>query len=1605
MGFKTTSTRFTQTKSAQSSDYVAFNNAATGNASISGTSLTANSVITTYTAVPGANASAGTTTVSGGSGSSTIISSIVYTDQNYNTLTANAASTTFGYVRILGSGFATGANVFLSNTSTSVLSNVTANTTFVGSGEIRANVPGISVGNYTLYVFNPTGSAAIYYSGLTFEPYPIWNTPSSLTSSNVAVNISLAGYVTSTSGVQPITFALAAGNTLPSGLTLSSSGVISGTTAITGISQTFYLYINAIDLYNETTTSGNIALTLASADAQFIVATTLLNGETTATSFIADSSSNNTAVVITGNAKPTLTTPYLGDGYYSNYFDGSTGNLAISYNTNLNLGSVGSWTIETWGFVANATFGTYTPVNFYQDGTNRWDLEISSTTTNVLYNNTTNKVFTNPITLTTNQWYHFAVTRDGSTVRMFINGIVSPTTDTNNFNSLASGTFYVGSNTVPGYPQYSFWWAGYLSNLRLTKGQALYTANFTPSTTSLSTTANTVLLTSQSSSLVDKSLNNFTLTKNGTVNVSPATPFGIQTSSTVNTGYSVLFNGSTDYLSLSSASSLNIASTTPCCFEMWVNPNSVSVSNGQELFQAGSGNLAFLLLNGGAIQPGKYGFAGFAQTTATISAGVWTHLALTSDGSNNWRVFINGVLQGYQSYNISPNNSAMQIGGGNAGNSYFGGYISNFRVTVGSIPAAYVTASTTVGTSVFTPSTTPLTAITNTQLLTCQGNTIVDASANALVVTSNGKPKPYNNTYPFTQPTVSLPTRTYSATYFNGSTDYVTVPNINFSTNAFTIEGWFYPTTLAIGTNFWGSDNAAGGNPKMIMYIDSSSRLTVDFGNAGTTQFPVAVSVSSAGLITNQWNHIAVVRSNLTLTGFTIYVNGLPIGTGQVGTNLNTITAPFNIGYIGEAYGAPFAGYIADFRIVNGSAVYTYNFAPTYQPQSAVANTSLLTLQYSGGANNGGFADNSEFNNTVTRGVTPAQGTFSPYSQMGWSNYFNGSTDYLSIANNAAFNFGTGDFTIEMWFNIAGDSPLDGGSQKNAVLFSNLNASGAITGLTAILFGSSSVTGTGIGLYYFVSNTGYTYGFSGTAFTKNVWYHLAFSMTGGTIKTYINGTLQDTETPTQNVTSTNAFLIGASAQTSYQRFFNGYISNFRVVKGTGLYTSAFTPSTSPLTAVANTQLLTCKTNQFNDTSTNNFTITLSGTPSVQAVTPFSPSGVYSPTANGGSVYFNGSTDYLTIPNSPLHASYPGDFTVEGWFYLTSLPGTGTIITHRNNSSGSAAYVPFIIWTESSTLKLYVSSTNSSWDVVNGASLSTVTTNQWYHFAYTRSGSAIKFFLNGAQVYTTTSSAAFNTAQPLQIGSTINEVSFMTGYVSDIRITKAAVYTSAFTPTTSTLTNYSNTTPSTLLLNFNNGGIIDQHSSFNYVTIGNVQTSTSTVKYGSKSLRFTGTSGAYLQSVQTLPALTWWIGSFTIEYWIYANAFSQGSNSESTAIGNMTGASTTTYWSFGPISAGTVRWYYNNGSAQNLTTSATLSTGQWYHLAFVNNAGSLAIYINGTSSATGTISGTPQAAAATPLTVGSSNNVVFNGYLDDVRITKYARYTGNFTPPVTGFLGQ
>jgi hypothetical protein len=205
----------------------------------------------------------------------------------------------------------------------------------------------------------------------------------------------------------------------------------------------------------------------------------------------------------------------------------------------------------------------------------------------------------------------------------------------------------------------------------------------------------------------------------------------------------------------------------------------------------------------------------------------------------------------------------------------------------------------------------------------------------------------------------------------------------------------------------------------------------------------------------------------------------------------------------------------------------------------------------------------------------------------------NGSSQYWYYGGQSAFAFGTGDFTIEGWyyFNDVTTIQIMWDFRANAVNGSNpvlYIGSGLINYYPA---GSTAITGT-------------------TTISTGSWYHVALARSGTSTKLFVNGVQQGT-----TYTDSTNYAVGASRPmfnasgfaNGGSAFLNGYSSNIRIVKGTAVYTSAFTPPTAPLTAITNTSLMlnTVSGAYFADASTNGFAPTAAASPAWNQLSPFS----------------------------------------------------------------------------------------------------------------------------------------------------------------------------------------------------------------------------------------------------------------------------------------------------------------------------------------------------------------------------------------------------------------
>ena len=635
--------------------------------------------------------------------------------------------------------------------------------------------------------------------------------------------------------------------------------------------------------------------------------------------------------------------------------------------------------------------------------------------------------------------------------------------------------------------------------------------------------------------------------------------------------------------------------------------------------------------------------------------------------------------------------------------------------------------------------------------------------------------------------------------------------------------------------------------------------------------------------------------------------------------------------------------------------------------------TLLLPGNGTNGAQNNTFLDGSTNNFTITRNGNTTQGTFSPFSQTGWSNYFDGTSgQYLNTVANTAFNFGTGDFTVEAWVYPTGTN-----AGAPMPIFEIRTSAANTTGF-AFMRPANALT-----LNVF-TNSGYV-GASTNSLVFNFWNHVALTRSGNTWTYWINGVSSGsfTNSSTQSDGGTTGPKIGGS--TTAGEVWIGYISNARIVKGTAVYTTNFTPSTTPLTAISGTSLLTCQSNRFSDNSSNAFAITVNGSPSVQAFSPFNPTAAWSAATNGGSGYFDGSGDYLSGPANSAFAFGTGNFTVEGWTYSVNA-STYVLIDFRNANPSATGFGLAI--NPNGAFFVYSSAT-----VITGG---TVPNSQWNHLVYVRSGTTHSIYVNGSRVATGTNSTNW-TDNNSDIGTnTAGNVDLINGYISGLRVVKG---TAVYDPTQSTLT--VPTAPPTavsgtsLLTNFTNAGIYDATSKNDLETVGNAQISTTQSKFGGSSMYFDGT-GDYL-SAKNNPALQLGSGDFTVEFWLYANS---SSANHGLVASDQTGSG---YWAI-LIASNTIYWQNVNGSSNLFSTSYSSYYNQWVHVAFVRYSGTTKLYLNGAYIA-GAADSSNYNGAAGAYDVGRDvdNGAYLTGYINDLRVTKgIARYTSNFTPPTTAF---
>jgi len=202
-----------------------------------------------------------------------------------------------------------------------------------------------------------------------------------------------------------------------------------------------------------------------------------------------------------------------------------------------------------------------------------------------------------------------------------------------------------------------------------------------------------------------------------------------------------------------------------------------------------------------------------------------------------------------------------------------------------------------------------------------------------------------------------------------------------------------------------------------------------------------------------------------------------------------------------------------------------------------------------------------------------------------------GTGDYINTTSSSSdFTMGTGDFTVEGWFKCDNDN-------TNRGLFQISPVSGGLTGTN---FNDTISVNISTSSYFrFNANGGAVD--TTVKCEKGQWYHVALVRNSGTTSLYINGLLAKSNTDTNDYDGT---YIAVSGYWDFGYVWDGPISNFRVVKGTAVYTSLFRPPTKPLTNISGTVLLCCNDSSVTGSTVTPVTLNSQGDPTASTDSPF-----------------------------------------------------------------------------------------------------------------------------------------------------------------------------------------------------------------------------------------------------------------------------------------------------------------------------------------------------------------------------------------------------------------
>ena len=405
----------------------------------------------------------------------------------------------------------------------------------------------------------------------------------------------------------------------------------------------------------------------------------------------------------------------------------------------------------------------------------------------------------------------------------------------------------------------------------------------------------------------------------------------------------------------------------------------------------------------------------------------------------------------------------------------------------------------------------------------------------------------------------------------------------------------------------------------------------------------------------------------------------------------------------------------------------------------------------------------------------------------------------------------------------------------------------------------------------------------------------------------------------------------------------------------------------------------------------------------------------------GSVFFDGSSDYLSLPVSSDFQFGSGDFTIECWAYALD-EGTDDILGIYNTGSNRRT---FALRKDQTEAAQFLFSTDGSSGTSIASSASVIQLRTWHHYAVVRRNLVYELYFDGVKVATKSDSTGAiytNNDDGLRIGSSYN--TDFHGYISNVRICKGhAVYDGNFTVPTrelevhlgakgvvfpaadnrtillacqsSTDATAEATGRHTLTANGNATAVDANPGLFRRTNIS----STTTENTGS--VFFDGSSDwLRARGGDNFSDFDFGSSDFTIEGFFYANDVN-GTDIPIALAADTVSANSDAGWYIRYQSNKIEGQSFSGSDNIGITTSGTVSNDTWYHVAYVREGSTFTLYVDGTAVDTATSSSSLNWNSGWKVEIGSGYGGAnyFAGYISNLRICKgHAVYTSNFAPP-------